>query len=80
MHFKGELIGLHIIVTDSKNKTLVGLSGKIIDETRDTIIIKTSKGDKKLIKQSIKFQILDENNLEINGSKIIGRSEDRIKK
>ena len=80
MHFRGELIGLHIIITESKNKTLIGLRGKIVDETKNIIIIKTNNGDKKLIKQNIKFQILEEYNLEIDGSKIIGRSEDRIKK
>lgn len=59
MHFTGEIIGLTIIITQSKNKTLVGLQGKIVDETKYMITIKTSKGDKKLIKKEIKFQIID---------------------
>ncbi|MBS3163436.1 ribonuclease P protein subunit [Candidatus Woesearchaeota archaeon] len=75
-----EFIGLTIIITQSKNKTLVGLKGKIVDETRDMITIKTSKGDKKLIKKEIRFQIIDGKTMEIDGFKIIGRPEDRIKK
>lgn len=75
-----ELIGLTIIITQSKNKTLVGLQGKIVDETKYMITIKTSKGDKKLIKKEIKFQIIDGKTIEIEGSKIVGRPEDRIKK
>ena len=80
MHFREELIGLTIIITQSKNKTLVGLQGKIVDETRNIITIKTSKGDKKLIKKEIKFQIIDGKTAEIEGFKLVGRPEDRIKK
>lgn len=80
MHFIGEIIGLTIIITQSKNKTLVGLQGKIVDETKYMITIKTSKGDKKLIKKEIKFQIIDGKMIEIDGSKLVGRPEDRIKK
>lgn len=76
---KQEFIGLHIVVTDSGNKSQIGIKGKIIDETKNMFTIKTAKGNKKLIKQEIKFRILDDSR-EIEGKRIIGRPEDRIKK
>ena len=42
---KGEIIGLNILVTHSNNKTLVGINGKVVDETRDIITIKTKNGE-----------------------------------
>ena len=39
-----ELIGLEAEVHDAKNKSLKGIKGKVTDETKNTITIKTSKG------------------------------------
>ncbi len=50
---KGELIGLNIEVIKSNNKANIGIKGKIIDETKNMIIIKNEKGIKKLIKKQI---------------------------
>ena len=72
-----ELIGLEIEITISKNPNLVGLKGKIIDETQNTITIKTKIGNKKIIKSQIKMKI---KNQETEGKEIVGRPEERIKK
>ncbi len=72
------LIGKEIKITGSKNTSLVNLQGKIIDETKNTIIIKTNKGEKKLLKNQIKFMIIKEG-IEINGKKIQKRLEERLK-
>ena len=53
---KHELIGLTVKVTKSKNKNVVGIQGKIIDETRETIKIRTTIGEKIIIKKQSKFQ------------------------
>ena len=50
----GKLIGKFIKVTNAKNKTLVNLQGRIIDETRNTITIQTDKKQVKLIKSQVK--------------------------
>ena len=74
---KKEFIGSYIEVIDSKNKTLVGLKGKVVDETKFTLKINTTKGIKRLIKAHVLLKI--DNNL-VKGDKIVGRPEDRIKK
>jgi len=50
------LIGSNIEITESKNKTLVGLKGKVIDQTRNTITLETKKGIKKIITLHIKIK------------------------
>lgn len=78
---KGELIGTHIKITNSKNKSLIGLQGKIVDETRNTILLSTNEGDKKIIKDQVEFDFFTENKvMKIDGKSIVSRSEDRIKK
>ncbi len=51
------LIGNTIRVVEAKNKKLIGMKGRVIDETKNLIVIETEKGIKKLIKKQIKFKI-----------------------
>ena len=51
--------------------------GIIINETKNTITIQTSRGKKKLLKLN---SIININNQKILGKDIIKRPEDRIKK
>ena len=44
---KGELIGSQIEIVDSKNETLVGARGEVIDETKNTLTIQTQKNKSK---------------------------------
>jgi RNase P/RNase MRP subunit p29 len=37
------IIGHHITVTDAKNRSLIGKSGTVIDETKHTITITNGK-------------------------------------
>ncbi len=74
--FKGELIGSDIEIIGSKNKTLMGIKGKIIDETKNTLTIKNIT-IKKVLKSHITFKI---NGKTIEGKNIKKRPEDRIKK
>ena len=46
---KSLIIGSNVEIVESKNKTLVGLKGKIIDQTKNTITMETKKGIKKII-------------------------------
>ena len=75
---KGELIGRNIEITSSKNKSTAGLEGKIIDETKNTITIKTKKGKKTLIKSQITFKMKG-NDSTIIGEEITSPPEERIK-
>jgi ribonuclease P protein subunit POP4 len=76
---KSELIGKNIEITHSKNKANIGLRGKIIDETKNMVKIKTRNGETKmLIKNNITFRI-EGNEAEIRGEEIQLPPEDRIK-
>ncbi|MBS3135188.1 ribonuclease P protein subunit [Candidatus Woesearchaeota archaeon] len=50
------IIGSNIEITESKNKTLVGLKGKVIDQTKNTIMLKTKEGTKRIILSHIRIK------------------------
>ena len=78
--FFHELIGLHMQVVNSFDKNKLGLKGKIVDETKNTIVLETSKGEKILGKKEIIINVdLGGEEKEIDLSKIIMRPEDRTK-
>ena len=72
--WRKELIGSQIEVVGSKNKTLIGIKGEIINETKNTIELDNGK---KLIKSHVMLKIEGET---IGGEALKKRSEDRIKK
>ena len=76
------MIGAQVDIVDSKNKTLTGLKGIILDETRNTIKIKSGNKVRKIIKGQINSMLLTKNNItsKLNGMSTIGRQEDKIKK
>lgn len=79
---RDELIGTDAKVSKSKQPNQVGLSGKVIDETRNTFAI-LHKGKKKtIVKDSavFHFKFSDNTVVEIDGKILVGRPEDRLKK
>lgn len=75
-----ELIGSHIEVVRSSCPQYKGIDGVVIGETKNTLVIRTAKGDRTLPKKDNVFQIsVDSMRLLVDGSLIIGRPEDRIK-
>ena len=75
---RSEFIGLELEVIDSDNKKLLGIKGKITDETRNMLEINNQI---KLIKNQITFTLKKDNiPYTIEGKQIVGRPEDRIKK
>ena len=76
-----ELIGTEVEIISSKNKTLVGLKGKIVDETRNTLHIESEDKVKKVLKEQVKLRIkINDKIIECEGSLLLGRPEDRLKK
>ncbi len=77
-----ELIGLNIEITESKNKCAEKTKGTAIDETKNTLIIKTQKGIKKIIKGQIISLIQEKGGKQkkITGKQIQARPEERIKR
>jgi ribonuclease P protein subunit POP4 len=74
-----EFIGLHTEITKSTNPQVVGLNGRIMDETKSMFKINTEKGVKSIAKStnSWKFSIEDKDVI-VDGSKITKRPFDRI--
>lgn len=77
-----EFIGLRVKVVKSSNPSCIGLSGKIIDETRNTFKILHDNDEKILIKRDCVFHFIlpDKTIIEVDGKVLIGRPEDRVKK
>ena len=77
MIYAAEFIGAKIKVMNATNKSLQGLEGSIIDETKNSFKIKNSKQEEKtVLKKGAVFMIND--NM-IKGDEIIKRPEERIK-
>lgn len=76
---KKELIGLDVTIIDSKNKSNIGINGRIIDETKNSLTIKTESGEKMVLKENVTLG-LREKGLKVEGRMILGRPEERIKK
>ena len=75
---KYEFIGSTVEIADSKNKTLIGLKGKIENETKNMF---TLDNGKKLIKSESVFNIkIGGKVFKIDGKLLVGRPEDRAKK
>lgn len=77
-----EFIGLQTKVVKSSNPSILGISGKVINETRKTFVILDNDKKKVVIKDIAVFNFIlpDGTVVEIDGKVVIGRPEDRIKK
>lgn len=77
-----ELIGLKVKISKSSSRGLIGLEGKVVDETKNLLVIETKKGDKKISKISSTFEFELENGekVELKGKDIAFRPEERTKK
>ena len=75
-----ELIGLDILVSGAANPKYRGISGTIIDETKNLLVIETKTGIKRIAKMYSKFQVsLPSRELvEIDGSVLVLAPEKRI--
>ncbi|MFH1106192.1 MAG: ribonuclease P protein component 1 [Candidatus Aenigmatarchaeota archaeon] len=76
-----ELIGLDARVLESSDPTQVGLSGKVVDETRNTIEIEAAGKTRSVIKKNCVFAFaLGEQTVKVDGKILVARPEDRVKK
>jgi ribonuclease P protein subunit POP4 len=77
-----EFMGTEAKVSKSKHSGYVGLSGKIIDETRNTFTLSHEGKRKTVLKDSsvFHFKFSDGTIVEIDGKILLGRPEDRLKK
>jgi len=77
-----EFIGTEATVSKSRHPGYVGISGKIIDETRNTVTILHEEKRKIIIKDSaiFHFKFSDGTIVEIDGKLLVGKPEDRLKR
>ncbi len=81
--FYHELIGLKIRVLDYPDPSLRGLEGRVLDETKYTLLIETGRGRRvRILKLHGVFQFMLPNGEKviIRGAKILARPEERLKK
>lgn len=77
-----EFVGLDAKVVKSSNPSQTGISGKIIKETRNTLVILHKNVEKTVIKDVVVFHFImpDGTVVEVDGKVIVGRPENRLKK
>jgi ribonuclease P protein subunit POP4 len=74
-----EFIGLHTEITQSTNPQVIGLNGRIMDETKSMFRINTENGMKSIAKSTNSWKFSIENkDVIVEGSKITKRPFDRI--
>ena len=77
-----ELIGLEAIVVTSSDPGLVGVRGTIVDETQNMLIIERGGEPRAVPKSTSIFELIlpGGERVKIDGIRLLGRPEDRIKK
>lgn len=74
---RGEFIGKLAEVIEAGNRSQLGIRGKIINETKNTITVLDSAGEKKtLVKGTVTIMI---GSIAIRGREICAAPEERIK-
>ena len=78
----GSLIGKQVRVVRSPDKGIIGLGGKVVDETLNTLVIEPDENSKKngdhtVAKIGNRFAF---NGITVDGNEIGFRPEDRLKK
>ena len=73
-----QLIGEEVEIVNSTNQSELGLTGKVVDETKMTLKIDQGGKIKTVLKQHVTIKLRKTGQL-IRGSTITKRPEDRIK-
>ncbi len=77
-----ELIGLRVRVVDNANPFNVGLSARVVDESKNTFTIEDDSGEKVIPKEHgvFEFTLPDGRCIRLNGNLLVSRPEDRVMK
>jgi len=78
-----ELIGLKAEIGASRNSSMMGLCGAVVDETRNMLVIETErKNEKRRAKaeSTFIFELGSGVRVRVKGDRLVSRPEDRIKK
>jgi ribonuclease P protein subunit POP4 len=76
-----EFIGKAVTVVDSKNPQLIGINGVVVDETKNTFLVKTKEKETRIPKDLVTIEVSYKGRrYRINGKEISRKPEDRIKR
>lgn len=78
-----ELIGLHVVVKASLSLPHQGIRGIVVDETKNTLVLRTRDGQEKVVPKKgcvFRFRLPDGTTADLLGDKIAVRPYDRPKK
>jgi len=77
-----ELIGLDAKVVKDGNPCNVSIHGRVIDESRNTLLLQQKKETKRIAKETatFRFKLPNGTSVDVNGSALVGRPEDRVKR
>jgi len=77
-----ELVGLNARIKESKDKKLIGLEGRIVDETMKMFVFESGGNVIEIPKDRCvwEFMLPDGTKIDIDGSILVHRPEDRTKK
>ncbi len=76
---KHELIGLNVRIERSADPSLVGVKGRIVDETKNMLVIDRGDREIRAAKNAVELRF-DDYGILLDGKRIRYRPEDRIKK
>ena len=74
---KMEVLGKNIRIARSQNPSQVGICGLVIDETRNTIVLRSPTGIKRVLKGGL---VLETDGRRVQGSSLAGRVHERLKR
>jgi ribonuclease P protein subunit POP4 len=77
---KHELIGLQVEVVGSTDPSQLHVAGRVIDETRNLLVVEVAGAAKRIPKQGSRFRFNVQGGIEVEGDEIRFRPEDRVKK
>jgi len=73
---QGEWVGKKAKVVAAPNKSVIGIEGVIVDETKNLVVIETASGVKKVLKKGAVFMIGNE---EVVGDAVMVAPQERMK-
>jgi len=77
-----ELMGLRVRIVESTNPKSAGLSGRVVDETRNTLVIEKADGREVTLSKEAHVFSFEVGSVwvKVDGKLLVARPEDRIKK
>ena len=76
-----ELIGLTVRVSAATNSEIKGIRGTVVDETKNTLSLLSSRGTLMVPKNiaTFRFDLPDGRQVDVDGTRLVARPEARLK-